>query len=79
MGIEPPEAIGVLSSSLGHTLIPVFSGDAAAPDLLVIPFKDVHILVCGHSVYSKAPILWQAKTSELLAVWDYKGKLESCW
>jgi hypothetical protein len=77
LGTNPPEAIGVLSSYVGDNHVPVFSGDSVAPDLSCIPFKDVHIWVCAHSVYLKALILRQAKTRELMAVWDYEGKLES--
>jgi hypothetical protein len=78
LGIDPPEAIGVLSSTLGGEKdVPVFSGEGIAADLSRIPFKDVHIWVWAHSVFSKVPILRQARTSELLAVWDYEGKLES--
>jgi hypothetical protein len=57
LGINPPEAIEILSSSVGHNAVPIFSGDEVAPDLSRIPFKDVHIWVCAHSVYSVAPIL----------------------
>jgi hypothetical protein len=77
MGMAPPTVIGVILSSPGQTNIPVFSGDAIGPDLSAIPFRDVHIWVRAHSVHLKAPILWQARTSELMAVWDYEGKLES--
>ena len=78
LGMDPPEAIGVLTSNVqGDKEVPVFSGDGIAPDLSRIPFKDVHIWVWAHSVFSKVPILRQARTSELLAVWDYEGKLES--
>jgi hypothetical protein len=75
--MDPPTAIGAILSSHRRTNIPVFSGDANGPDLSVIPFWDVHIWVRVHSVYLKAPILWQARTSILMAVWNYKGKLES--
>jgi hypothetical protein len=77
LGINPPEAIGILSSSTGDIIVPVFSGDSVAPDLSSIPIKDAHIWVYAHSVFSKAQVLRQAKTSELMAVWDYEGKLES--
>ncbi len=55
----------------------MFYGEAIGPDLSVIPFRDVHIWVRAHSVYLKTPILRQARTSKLMALWDYKGKLES--
>ncbi len=42
-GINPPEAIGILSSSTGDIIVPVFSGDSVAPDLSSIPVKDAHI------------------------------------
>jgi len=55
----------------------VFSGDAVGPDLSTIPLQDRFIWVWAHSVFSKTPVLRQAKTSELMAIWDYEGKLES--
>jgi len=55
----------------------VYSGDAVGPDLSTIPLWDWFIWVWAHSVFSKTPVLRQAKTSELMAIWDYEGKLES--
>ena len=76
-GLDPPEAIGVLSSSpQAHPKL-VYSGDAERPDLSTIPLRDRYIWVWAHSVFSKTPVLRQAKTSELMAIWDYEGKLES--
>jgi hypothetical protein len=57
--------------------LPVFSGDQLGPDLALIPFGDIRIWVHAHSVYSRDKVLRQVRTSELLAIWDYKGKLES--
>ncbi len=76
-GLDPPEAIGVLSSSPQARLELVYSGDVVGPDLSTIPFRDRCIWVWAHSVFSKTPVLRQAKTSELMAIWDYEGKLES--
>jgi hypothetical protein len=77
LGIDPPEAIGVLTSNVqGDKDVPVFSGDGIAPDLSRIHFKDVHIWVWAHSVFSKVPILRQARTSELLAVF---GIMRESW
>ena len=76
-GLDPPEAIGVLSSSpQAHPKL-VYSGGAVGSDLSTIPLWDWFIWVWAHSVFSKTPVLRQAKTSELKAIWDYEGKLES--
>jgi len=55
----------------------VYLGDAVGLDLSTIPLWDQFIWVWAHSVFSKTPVLRQAKMSELMAIWDYEGKLES--
>jgi hypothetical protein len=75
--VIPPEARGVLSSSTGHALLPVYSSNQLGPDLSLIPFKDVLIWVQAYSVFSKVPVLRQVRVAELFAIWDYEGKLES--
>jgi hypothetical protein len=72
-----PEVRGVLSSSTGHALLPVYSSNQLGLDLPLIPFKDVLIWVQAHSVFLKVPVLWQVRVAELFAIWDYEGKLES--
>ncbi len=37
----------------------------------------MHFWVMAHSVYAEDMALRQVRTSEVMAVWDYKGKLES--
>ena len=76
-GVNPPLAIGVLSSSLAEKPTFVFSGDGTGPDLYALQPRDRHFWVYAHSVFSKTPILRQVKTDELMAIWDYEGKLES--
>ena len=76
-GLDPPKAIGVLSSSPQACPKLVYSGDAVGPDLSTIPLRDWFIWVWAHSVFSMTPVLHQAKTSELMAIWDYERKLES--
>ncbi len=68
-GLDTPEAIGVISSSSSQGRpSPVFSGEVVGPDLLVLPVREHHIWVSVHSVFSKLPLLQQAKTSELMAI-----------
>jgi hypothetical protein len=77
-GLDPPKAIGVISSSPSQGRpSPVFSGEVVGPDLSILPVREHHIWVLAHAVFSKLPLPWQAKTSELMAIWDYDGKLES--
>jgi hypothetical protein len=77
MGLDPSMEISFLSSSSEGCRIPVFSGDAIGPDFSIISYRERHIWVRAHSVFSRSPVLHQVKTSELMAIWDYKGKLES--
>ncbi len=72
LGMNPPEAIGVLSSSSRKMPLPVFSCDALGPDLSFLPFRDVHIWVQAHSVFSKVTVSQQVQISELMAIWDYE-------
>jgi hypothetical protein len=73
----PSEAVGVLLGTSGPTSTPVFSGDKLGPDLAQLPFGEVYFWVLAHSVYSKQMVLHQARSSELMSVWDYEGKLEA--
>jgi hypothetical protein len=73
----PVEAVGVCSNSTGTTSVPVFLADKLGPDLALLPFENIHFWVLAHSVYSKQPVLRRARISELMVVWDYKGKLEA--
>jgi hypothetical protein len=76
-GVEPPKAIGIVTSSrLGHSL-PLFCRNALGPDLHMLPFKEVHFWVRAWCVYSKTPVIWRVKAAELFTIWDYEGKLES--
>ncbi len=70
-------AIGVLSSSSPDRPTPVYSGDAVGPDLSCLSSREQHFWVYAHSVFSKLPVLQQVKTSELIAIRDYEGKLVS--
>ena len=47
-GLDPPEAIGVLSSSPQACPKLVYSGDAVGPDLSTIPLRDRFIWVWAH-------------------------------
>jgi hypothetical protein len=67
----------VLSFYLGERPIPVYSEDAVGPDLSCLSPWERHFWVNAHSVFSKLPVLRQVKTSELMVIWDYEGKLES--
>ena len=77
MGLDPSMGIGFLSSSSEGCHIPVFLGDAVGLDVSIIPYRKQHMWVRAHSVFSRLPVLRQVKMSELMAIWDYKGKLES--
>ncbi len=76
-GVQPPKAIGVVTSSGTWNSSPLFGGDALGPDLHALPFKEVHFWVRAECVYSRTPVVRRVKTAELFAIWDYKGKLES--
>ena len=43
----------------------------------MLPFDHRRFWVLAHSVYSKTLVLRQARISELMAIWDYEGKLEA--
>jgi hypothetical protein len=71
-GMNPPKAIGVLSSSSHKMPLPVFSCDALGPALSFLPFQDVHIWVQAHSVFSKC------NKSESLNSWQF-GIMKESW
>jgi hypothetical protein len=52
MGLDPSMGIGFLSSSSKGRRIPVFLGDAVGPDMSIIPYRERHIWVWAHSVFS---------------------------
>ncbi len=76
-GVQPPEAIGTVTSSGSRDSSHLFSGNALGPDLHVLPFEEVNFWVRAVCVYSKTPVVRRVKTAELFAIWDYKGKLDS--
>ena len=76
-GEQPPEAIGIVTSSGTRNSSPLFASDGIGPDLHALPFREVHFWVRAVCVYSKAPVIRRVKTDELFAIWDYEGKLES--
>ena len=76
-GMSPPEAVGVRTDASGTTSVLVFLGNKLGPDLALLSFNNVRFWVLPHSVYSRALVLWQARISELMAIWDYEGKLEA--
>lgn len=76
-GMLPPEAVELRMDNSGTTPVPVFSGDKLGPDLGMLPFDHRRFWVLAHSVYSKTLVLRQARISELMAIWDYEGKLEA--
>ena len=71
-GVQPPEAIGTVTSSGSRDSSPLFSGEALGPILHVLPFEEVHFWVRAVCVYSKTPVVWQVKTAELFTIWDYE-------
>ena len=71
-------AIGLLSSPSLGVPMPVYSGEGFGPNLSCLHSRERHFWVLAQSVFSKNPVLRQVKTAELLAMWDYEGKLESC-
>ena len=77
VGLDFPEAIGLMTPVDRGSPAPVFSGDRLGPDLALIPPSDLFIWVLAHSVFRKDMVLRQARISELMAIWDYEGKLES--
>ncbi len=76
-GVEPPEAISIVTSSRTRHPSPLFGGDSLGPDLHILPYKELHFWVWGECVYSKTPVIRWVKTAEMFAIWDYEGKLES--
>jgi hypothetical protein len=76
-GVQPPKAIGIVTSSRTGVSSPLFGGDALGPDLHMLSFKEVHFWVRADCVYSKTLIIRRLNTAELFAIWDYEGKLES--
>jgi len=74
---QSPLAIGLLSSPTPELTIPVYSGEGLAPDLFRLPPRERHFWVSAQSVFAIKPVLRQVKTAELMAIWDYEGKLES--
>jgi hypothetical protein len=72
-----PLAIGMLSSPSLGVPTPVYSGEGVGPSLSCLHLYERHFWVLAHSVFSKNPVLQQVKTAELMAMWDYEGKLES--
>jgi hypothetical protein len=76
-GVQPPKAIGIVTSLRIGVSSPLFGGDALGLDLHMLPFKEVHFWVRADCVSSKTPIMRRLKTAELFAIWDYEGKLES--
>jgi hypothetical protein len=52
MGLDPSMGIGFLSSSSKGRRIPVFLGEAVGTDLSIIPYREQHIWVRAHSVFS---------------------------
>jgi hypothetical protein len=76
-GMKPLEAIVMLVSSSGGKSVPIFSGDQLGPDLSLLPFGGVQFWVQAHSVFLKDTVLWQVRITELMAIWDYEGKVES--
>ncbi len=67
----------MVSISLGKTFRPIFSGDKLGLDLALLPFDKVHFWVMAHFMYAKDMVLHQVRMFEVMAVWDYEGKLES--
>ena len=74
---QPPEAIGIVTSSGTRNSSPLFGGDGIGPNLHALPFGEVHFWVRAACAYSKIPVVRRVKTVKLFAIWDYEGKLES--
>ncbi len=73
-----PLAIGLLSSPSLGVPTPVYSREGVGPNLSCLHLHERHVWVLAHYVFSKNHVLRQVKTAELMAMWDYEGKLESC-
>ena len=57
VGLDFPEAIGLLTSVDRGSSAPVFSGDRLGPDLALIPPSDLFIWVLAHLVFGKDMVL----------------------
>ena len=55
----------------------VISPEAVALDLSHLQSCERHFWVLAQSVFTQKPVLRQVKIAELMAIWDYEGKLES--
>ncbi len=76
-GMNPPDAIGFAVLASDGSRSPVYLSNSLGPDLASLPFCGAKIWVQAHSVFSKETVLRQVRISELMAIWDYEGKLES--
>ncbi len=76
-GMIPPDTIGFAVLASDGSRSPVYSSDSLGPDLASLPFCGAKIWVQARSVFSKETVLRQVRISDLMAIWDYKGKLES--
>lgn len=76
-GMNPPDVISIAVLVSDGSRSPVYSSDSMGPDLASLTFREAQIWVRAHSVFSKETVLRQVRIAELMAIWDYEGKLES--
>lgn len=74
----PDSIVGSISFTNNRPARPVYDGKGAAPDISTFRDMDERLIwVLANSVWMKERAVRQIDCSELLALWDYKGKLES--
>ena len=62
----------------GSVVKPVYDGAGLAPALdTLTPGKERHIWVLANSVWKKQRGVRQITFTEILAIWDYEGKIEA--
>ena len=72
-------ALGVVKHRIdgGYLKSPVYNGAGTAPDVSALPDQQRFIWVRAQSVWGTEAVFRQVTDYELLALWDYEGKLES--
>jgi len=69
---------GYVSSEKRGFREPVYDSSGSAPDIGTLPRDNRNFWVAANSVYDpNRKVIRQVSTSELFAIWDYEGKLES--
>ena len=72
----PTHAVGTVKFGDGRSQA-VYSGKGVGPDLGQLPPGELNFWVLSSSVYSRGvPLLRPVRRHEVLAIWDYEGKLD---